>query len=241
MTGQRIGYKRVSTVDQNTMRQLDGVAVDEVFEDKASGKSTSQRPALDAMLKHVRKGDVVLCHSMDRMARNLDDLRGIVLGLTSRGVRVEFTKEGLSFTGEDNALSKLLLSVMGAFAEFERSLILERQREGIAIAKAAGRYKGRKPKLTVEEIQELCRRVANGEQKSMLARQFKISRETLYQYVRSEETVDVSTATDDNSGSVKAFSLPPQTLTAPLPKDRLTRMQRNVPSESGAGRYHIVR
>jgi DNA invertase Pin-like site-specific DNA recombinase len=142
MTGQRIGYKRVSTVDQNTTRQLEGVAVDEVFEDKASGKSTAQRPALEAMLRHVRKSDVVLCHSMDRMARNLDDLRRIVLGLTSRGVRVEFTKEGLIFTGEDSALSKLLLSVMGAFAEFERSLILERQREGIAIAKAAGSVQG---------------------------------------------------------------------------------------------------
>jgi DNA invertase Pin-like site-specific DNA recombinase len=151
MTGQRIGYKRVSTVDQNTLRQLDGVAVDEVFEDKASGKSTAQRAALEAMLKHVRKGDVVICHSMDRMARNLDDLRRIVLGLTSRGVRVEFTKEGLSFTGEDSALSRLLLSVMGAFAEFERSLILERQREGIAIAKVAGKYKGRKATLTSEK------------------------------------------------------------------------------------------
>jgi DNA invertase Pin-like site-specific DNA recombinase len=97
------------------------------------------------MLKHIRKGDVVLCHSMDRMARNLDDLRRLVLGLTTRGVRVEFVKEGLSFTGEDSALSKLLLSVMGAFAKLERSLILERQREGIAIAKAASKYKGRRP------------------------------------------------------------------------------------------------
>jgi DNA invertase Pin-like site-specific DNA recombinase len=184
MSGQRIGYKRVSTVDQNTMRQLEGVAVDEVFEDKASGKSTAQRPALEAMLKHVRKGDVVLCHSMDRMARNLDDLRRIVLGLTSRGVRVEFTKEGLSFTGEDSALSKLLLSVMGAFAEFERSLILERQREGIAIAKAAGKYKGRKPLLGPEGANELRRRVINGERKATLAREFGVSRETLYQYLR---------------------------------------------------------
>jgi DNA invertase Pin-like site-specific DNA recombinase len=184
MTGQRIGYKRVSTADQNTMRQLEGVAVDEVFEDKASGKSTAQRPALEAMLKHVRKGDVVLCHSMDRMARNLDDLRRIVLGLTTRGVRVEFTKEGLTFTGEDSALSKLLLSVMGAFAEFERSLILERQREGIAIAKSAGRYRGRKPMLTDERAVELRRRVAVGEPKASLAREFKISRETLYQYIR---------------------------------------------------------
>jgi len=149
MTGQRIGYKRVSTVDQNTMRQLEGVALDEVFEDKASGKSTGQRGALEAMLKHVRKGDVVLCHSMDRLARNLDDLRRVVLGLTSRWVRVEFVTEGLNFTGDDSALSKLLLSVMGAFAEFERSLILERQREGIAVAKAAGMYKGGGQLLTL--------------------------------------------------------------------------------------------
>jgi DNA invertase Pin-like site-specific DNA recombinase len=184
MNGQRIGYKRVSTVDQNTMRQLEGVQLDEVFEDKASGKSTAQRPALDAMLKHIRKGDVVFCHSMDRMARNLDDLRRIVLSLTSRGIRVEFVKEGLSFTGEDSALSKLLLSVMGAFAEFERSLILERQREGISIAKAAGRYKGRKPTLSLERADELRRRVGNGEPKATLAREFRISRETLYQYTR---------------------------------------------------------
>lgn len=192
MNGQRIGYKRVSTADQNTMRQLEGVQLDEVFEDKASGKSTAQRPALEAMLKHVRKGDVVICHSMDRLARNLDDLRKLVLGLTDRGVRVEFVKEGLSFTGEDSALSKLLLSVMGAFAEFERSLILERQREGIAIAKAAGKYKGRKPTLTVEAVAELSRRARDGEAKSILAREFRITRETVYQYLR----VDAGTVKD---------------------------------------------
>jgi DNA invertase Pin-like site-specific DNA recombinase len=185
MNGQRIGYKRVSTVDQNTLRQLDGVQLDEVFEDKASGKSTAQRPALEAMLKHVRKGDVVLCHSMDRMARNLDDLRRLVLGLTNKGIRVDFVKEGLSFTGEDSALSKLLLSVMGAFAEFERSLILERQREGIAIAKAVGKYKGRKPLLSADAVSELCKRAECGEPKSLLARDFRISRETVYQYLRN--------------------------------------------------------
>jgi DNA invertase Pin-like site-specific DNA recombinase len=96
--GQRIGYKRVSTADQNTVRQLGGVQLDQVFEDKASGKTTAQRPALEAMLKHVRKGDVVICHSMDRLARNLDDLRRIVVGLTILGVRVEFVKEGLCVT-----------------------------------------------------------------------------------------------------------------------------------------------
>jgi DNA invertase Pin-like site-specific DNA recombinase len=184
VTGQRIGYKRVSTIDQNTTRQLEGLTLDEVFEDKASGKSTAHRPALEAMLKHVRKGDVVICHSMDRMARNLDDLRRVVLGLTKREVRVEFAKEGLTFTGEDSAMSKLLLSVMGAFAEFERSLILERQREGIAIAKAAGKYKGRKPGLSSGRAEELRARASNGERKAVLAREFKISRETLYQYLR---------------------------------------------------------
>jgi DNA invertase Pin-like site-specific DNA recombinase len=184
VNGQRIGYKRVSTADQNTLRQLEGVQLDEVFEDKASGKSTAQRPALEAMLKHVRKGDVVICHSMDRLARNLDDLRRIVLGLTSRGVRVEFTKEGLCFTGEDSALSKRLLSVMGAFAEFERSLILERQREGISIAKVAGKYKGRKPTLTSDMVVELRRRADAGEHKAQLALLYGISRETVYQYLR---------------------------------------------------------
>jgi DNA invertase Pin-like site-specific DNA recombinase len=118
------------------------------------------------MLKHVRKADVVICHSMDRLARNLDDLRRIVLGLTSRGVRVELTKKGLNFTGEDSAFSKLLLSVMGAFAEFERSLIFERQRDGVAVAKAAENARGAnqdsQPRLrqtcAVERLRENRRR-----------------------------------------------------------------------------------
>lgn len=136
------------------------------------------------MLKHARKGDHVFCHSMDRMARNLDDLRAIVLGLTNRGIRVEFVKEGLTFTGDDNAMAKLLLSMMGAFAEFERSLILERQREGIAIAKAAGKYKGRKAKLGADRADELRKRAASGESRTSLAKEYGLSRETLYQYIR---------------------------------------------------------
>ena len=181
MKGQRLAYKRVSTLTQSTARQLDGLDFDEVFEDKLSGKDT-HRPQLEAMMKHARKGDRVYCSSMDRMARNLDDLRAIVLGLTKRGVEVEFLKEGLTFTGDDNAMSKLLLSMMGAFAEFERSLILERQREGIAIAKEKGVYKGRKPSLTPDRANELRSRVASGEKKAALAREFGISRETLYSY-----------------------------------------------------------
>jgi DNA invertase Pin-like site-specific DNA recombinase len=119
---------------------------------------------------------------MDRLARNLDDLRRIVTDLTGRGVQVQFMKEGMLFTGDDTAMSKLLLSVMGAFSEFERALLRERQREGIAIAKKAGVYKGRKPSLTPERVAELRARIAAGEKKAVIAREFGISRETLYTY-----------------------------------------------------------
>jgi DNA invertase Pin-like site-specific DNA recombinase len=182
--GKRVGYIRVSTVDQNTERQLEGVQLDKRFTDKASGKDAN-RPQLQAALEYLREGDVLVIHSMDRLARNLDDLRKLVTDLTVRGVIVEFVKEHLAFTGEDSAMSKLLLSVMGAFAEFERSLLKERQREGIAIAKTKGVYKGRKPSLTPDRVVELRSRAAAGEKKAGLAREFKISRETLYQYLRS--------------------------------------------------------
>lgn len=135
-------------------------------------------------MDYVRDGDVLVIHSMDRLARNLDDLRRMVMELTGRGVVVEFVKGHLTFTSEDNAMSKLLLSVMGAFAEFERSLIRERQREGIALAKKAGVYKGRKRSLSPERVSQLRARVAAGEKKAALAREFGISRETLYAYSR---------------------------------------------------------
>lgn len=181
-SGKRVGYLRVSSVDQNVGRQLEGAELDKRFTDKLSGKDT-KRPQLQACLEYVREGDVLVVHSMDRLARNLDDLRRTVSDLTGRGVEVHFVKEGLTFTGDDTAMSKLLLSVMGAFAEFERSLLKERQREGIAIAKRAGVYKGRKPSLTPERVEELRRRIQAGEKRAPLARAFGISRETLYQYV----------------------------------------------------------
>ncbi len=131
MNGQRIGYIRVSSFEQNPDRQLEGVHVARAFVDKASGKDV-RRPELDALLSYAREGDTVVVHSMDRLARNLDDLRRIVQNLTARAIRVEFLKEGLTFTGEDSPMAHLMLSVKGAFAEFERSLLRERQREGIA-------------------------------------------------------------------------------------------------------------
>lgn len=178
MQGHVIGYKRVSSIDQNEDRQLDGVATSKMFVDKASGKDL-QRPQLQAALEFCREGDTLVVHSMDRLARNLDDLRSVVLRLTKRGVKVQFVKESLTFTGEDSAISNLLLSVMGAFAEFERSLIKERQREGIALAKQKGVYKGRKPALRAESLPALTERLLKGETKSAMARELGVSRQTL--------------------------------------------------------------
>ena len=183
MNGQRIGYVRVSTLDQNERRQLEGHVLDRIFTDKASGRDAA-RPQLAELLRFVRDGDSVVVHSMDRLARNLDDLRALVQGLTRRGVRVEFLKEQLVFTGEDSPMANLMLSVMGAFAEFERSLIRERQREGIALAKQRGAYKGRKKTLTAERAAELVQRAGSGVPKVVLARDYGISRETVYQYLR---------------------------------------------------------
>ena len=183
VAGQRVGYVRVSTLDQNVDRQLEGVDLDRSFTDRVSGKDTN-RPELAALLAFVREGDTVVVHSMDRLARNLDDLRRTVKALTAKGVRIEFVKEGLTFTGDDSPMATLMLSVMGAFAEFERALLRERQREGITLARQRGAYRGRRKALSVEQVAELKRRVAAGEPKSQLARDLGITRETVYQYLR---------------------------------------------------------
>lgn len=195
--GQRVGYLRVSSVDQTTARQLDGVPVDITFEDKASGGSTD-RPQLQAALTHCRSGDTLVVHSMDRLARNLSDLLALVEDLTGKGVSVEFVKERQTFSGAEGVkagsnaadpMATLMLQMLGAFAQFERAIIKERQREGIAIAKTKGVYKGRAPKLTPERVQELkAADTANGGKgRAGLAREFGISRETLYQYLNAAE------------------------------------------------------
>jgi DNA invertase Pin-like site-specific DNA recombinase len=184
MTGQVVAYVRCSAIDQNEARQLEVLeGCDKTFIDKLSGKDT-KRPKLEEMLDYVRDGDTVRVASLDRLARNLDDLRRLVGTLTDSGVRVEFLKEGLTFTGEDSAMSKLLLSVMGAFAEFERSLIRERQAEGIALAKARGVYKGRRPALSYEQIASARVRVESGVPKAAVARELGVSRQTLYSALR---------------------------------------------------------
>jgi DNA invertase Pin-like site-specific DNA recombinase len=182
LDGQRIGYIRVSGFDQNPERQLEHVELSRVFTDRASGKDT-HRPQLESLLTFVRQGDTVVVHSMDRLARNLDDLRRIVQSLTQRGVRVEFVKEHLVFTGDDSPMANLMLSVMGAFAEFERALIRERQREGIALARQRGAYRGRRRALSDGQVAEVRRRIEAGESKAKVAREFGVSRETVYQYL----------------------------------------------------------
>jgi DNA invertase Pin-like site-specific DNA recombinase len=184
--GHRVGYVRVSSEDQNTARQLDGLTLHKVFIDRASG-STTNRPELAEALAYVREGDTLVIHSMDRLARNLDDLRRIVRELTGRGVSVEFVKEGQTFTPEgSNPMANLMLSMLGAFAEFERALIRERQREGIALARGqADKYRGRAPALSAERAAELRQRDAaqGGKGRAALAREFGVSRQTLYQYL----------------------------------------------------------
>ena len=187
-TAQRIGYRRVSTNEQNTARQLEGIELDKVFEDKASG-STTDRPQLQAALSHLRPGDTFIVHSMDRLARNLADLQGLVDDLTGRGVRVEFIKDSLTFQPGRDIRDRLLLQLLGAVAEFERSMIRERQREGIDMAKERGVYKGRTRKISdpVKVAEIIAAATVPGAVKAQVAKAYGISRETLYQYINASK------------------------------------------------------
>ncbi len=184
MAGKNVGYIRVSTADQNTDRQLAGIELDRVFTDKCSGGST-KRPQLAELLDWVREDDVVHVHSMDRLARNLQDLRALVDQFNAKGASIKFHKENLEFAGETSPMSDLLLNLLGAVAQFERSLIQERQREGIEQAKKRGVYTGRKPALTRQDIAELHERVQAGHSKAELARHFGISRTSIYNYIKN--------------------------------------------------------
>jgi DNA invertase Pin-like site-specific DNA recombinase len=151
---QTVAYIRVSSIQQNTDRQLVNVEYDKAFTETVSAKDTA-RPQLKAMIEHVREGDIVVVHSMDRLARNTKDLLEIVEVLKGNGVSIKFIKENLEFTaGKDNSMSNLMLTLLGAVAQFERELMLERQREGIEIAKQKGLYKGRSSSINRKVIME---------------------------------------------------------------------------------------
>ncbi|HYW58501.1 MAG TPA: recombinase family protein [Polaromonas sp.] len=189
--GKRIGYVRVSSADQNDARQLDGVVLDKTFTDKASGKDTN-RPQLQAMFEFVREGDHIYVHSMDRLSRSLRDLQEVVESMTGKGISVTFTKENLTFeppaTGADahkTAYSTLMLQLLGAVSQFERALIKERQREGIAIAKSKKLYKGRKPALDKAAVAKLQQMVAEGMSKVEISETLGISRASVYVYLNA--------------------------------------------------------
>ncbi|MGE8468651.1 MAG: recombinase family protein [Pseudomonas putida] len=170
-----IGYIRVSTVDQNTERQLDGIKLDKTFSDKVSG-ATTDRPELKNLLEYAREGDVIHVHSIDRLARSLVDLLGLVQGMTSKGIHVQFHKENLLFTGEHNPTQELMLSIMGSVAQFERAMIRERQREGIEKAKENGVYKGRTKTIDDLAIREY---VAAGNSYRITAKVFGVGLSTV--------------------------------------------------------------
>lgn len=178
--GQTVGYVRVSSIGQNTARQLDGLTLDQTFTDKCSGGDTN-RPALQAMLAHVRKGDTVVVHEISRLARNTADLLALVKQLTDKGVAIRFEKEQLTFTGDKtNAMNQMLLTMLGAVSAFELSMINERRAEGQAKARAEGKHMGRFPKLTDDQKAIVRQRAAEGESKTKLADEYEISRATLY-------------------------------------------------------------
>ncbi|ARC55489.1 DNA-invertase hin [Frondihabitans sp. 762G35] len=179
---QSVAYVRVSTADQNLARQLEAIGpVDRVFEEKVSGGSRADRTALAECIRYVRDGDSVRVSSMDRLARSLRDLRDIVDEISAKGASVTFVKEQQTYGADTgDAIGQLMLNLLGAFAEFERSLIRERQSEGIRIAKEAGRYLGRARKLTPEQVGKACGLIDAGIPKTVVARKLGINRATLY-------------------------------------------------------------
>lgn len=179
-----IGYIRVSTYDQNIGRQLEGISLDKVYIDKMSGKDVV-RPELLCCLEGLTKGDTLHVHSIDRLTRNLQDLLSLLSDMTEKGITVYFHKENLIFSGDSSSFQKLHLHIIGAVAEFERAFIRERQREGIALAKREGKYKGRKAILSPQQVQEIGKRVARRERVASLAKEYGVSRQTLYRSLQN--------------------------------------------------------
>lgn len=172
-----VGYKRVSSVDQNLERQ-DLQGVERVFEEKLSGKNAKERPALQEMIQWVRDGDKVVVWSIDRLARDLRDLQDIISTLTDKGVSINFVSENLTFSAnQEDPFAQLQLHLMGAFAEFERSIIKKRQAEGIAKAKAKGVYKGRSKSIDRDKVKALR---ADGLSTYKIADQLGVSRMSVH-------------------------------------------------------------
>ncbi len=193
MKGKRIGYIRVSTVGQNTARQLEGIQLDKTFIDYFTGK-VLERPQLQLMLDYIREDDVVIIHSLDRLGRNNKDLLNLVDQILSKKVGIEFVKENIKLLSKSCPMTNLLLSVLGAISQFEVERNRERQLEGIAIAKREGRYKNGRPKISArkqEAIKEVikndCNTLGKSINKTKLAQELGISRFTLYKYLKQSQ------------------------------------------------------
>lgn len=186
---QRVGYVRVSSVGQNLGRQLEAVGeCDRIFEETETG-SRSDRPRLRECIAYVRDGDTLVIPSIDRLARSLKDLLAILDELETKGVAVHFCTEALTIRPDHADLaSRLMLHIIGAVAESERRMIRERQAEGIALAKRTpGKYKGRARKLTSAQLHEARTKALNGVPKAKIARDYGISRQTLYRYLEQPQ------------------------------------------------------
>ena len=192
MAGKKIAYIRVSSEGQNTSRQdqqIEELCVDKVFTEKVSGRNIQDRPQFQTMLDYAREDDEIFCSDLSRWGRSLIDIKTTITELTKRGVTVTFLKENLTFSGNDDPMSNLLLGILSSLSEWERAVIKSRQMEGVKIAQEKGIYKercGRKPKLTEEQINEVRMRVADGEKRSDVAVAFGVSRHTVYNLVASE-------------------------------------------------------
>lgn len=187
--GQRFSYIRVSSADQNLGRQREMIGtVDKEFLDKLSARSRSERPGLERCIDYLRDHDELYVASIDRLARSLVDLRSIIDQIIAKGASVHFVKENLTFSKDSSdPRATLMLGILGSFAEFERAIIRERQAEGIALAKKAGKYKGRKRALTPEQVAEARRRADAGESKVAIAKDLGVSRATLYRALSNQD------------------------------------------------------
>lgn len=185
MVGQTVGYVRVSSADQNPARQLEQLGeCHKIFTDKSSGKTRTNRKGLQELIGYVRDGDVVRVQSMDRLGRDTLDLYQILNELTDKGTTVMLLSEGMTVSkDETNPTQQMMLGILAAIADFERVKIRERQAEGIAIAKAKGKY-ARKPKLSDDDIEQIKVLLQLGHEKTEIARQFQVSRQTIYNALR---------------------------------------------------------
>jgi DNA invertase Pin-like site-specific DNA recombinase len=187
MKHQVVGYVRVSTVGQNTDRQLADKTLDRIFTEKASGKSLGSRPVLKECMNYLREGDTLCVHSMDRLARNTEELLAIVRELTEKGVTVQFIKENLTFSGSDSDPFKtLMLNMLASFGQFERELINERRREGVDAARRKGKKFGAPPKLTSEMASRIDAHLLAGKSKRETAQLVGLGEATIYRYLSAK-------------------------------------------------------